>query len=57
MNNTYIMTCNCYEPPIRENVSVKADTLDEAWDKAKQKFARKYKVKQSDVGITATQRA
>ena len=47
-------TCNCYDPMFRELVSVKAKDLDEAWDKAKAKVARKYKAKKQDIYITST---
>lgn len=52
----FFMTCNCYEPPFREEVVVKADNVDEAWDKAKKKVARKYKVKADDISITSVRR-
>ena len=47
-------TCSCYEPPFYEKVSVKAETLDEAWDKAKKKAAGKHKAKVKDVAITSS---
>ena len=53
----YILTCNCYEPMFREDVKVKANDLDEAWDKAKAKASRKYKAKKNDVSITAVRPA
>ena len=40
----------------REVITVTADTLDEAWEKAKTKFARKYHTKKAFVDITATER-
>ena len=49
----FIMTCNCYEPMFREDIKVKANDLDEAWDKAKVKASRKYKAKKNDVSIAA----
>lgn len=49
----FILTCNCYEPMFREDIKVKADNLDEAWDKAKAKAGRKYKAKKNDINITA----
>ena len=52
----YTLTCNCYEPPTRENITVTADSIDEAWNKAKKKFARKIKAKIEDVNITACHR-
>ena len=48
----FILTCNCYEPMFREDIKVKANNLDEAWDKAKAKAARKYKAKKSYINIT-----
>ena len=47
------LTCSCYEPPFIETVSIKAEDLDEAWDKAKKKSARKHKAKVADICITA----
>lgn len=49
----FILTCNCYEPMFREDIKVKANDLNEAWDKAKAKAGRKYKAKKSDINITA----
>ena len=49
----YVLTCNCYEPMFREDVKVKAENLEEAWDKAKAKVGRKHKAKKSDINITA----
>ena len=51
----YILTCNCYMPPFREDVKVKATDLEKAWKKAKEKAARKYKAKIDDISITACQ--
>ena len=51
----YILTCNCYEPMFREKFKVKANDLDEAWEKAKAKAYRKYKAKKNDVYITAVE--
>lgn len=53
MMNKYTLTCNCYAPLVRDNVTVRAETLEEAWDKAKKKFGRKYKAKTIDINITA----
>lgn len=54
---TYKLTCNDYiQAMARESITVSADTLDKAWDKAKTKFARKYKTQKSFVEITAAQR-
>lgn len=47
-------TCNCYEPMFREDVTVTADTFDDAWNKAKERVAKKYKAKVEDVAITAS---
>lgn len=52
--NKYYMTCNCYEPLFREEMMVKAVNMDEAWDKAKKKAAKKYKANVADIEITAT---
>ena len=49
----YTMTCNCYDPLFREEISVKANTPEEAWELAKKKAARKYKAKKDDIHITA----
>lgn len=49
----FILTCNCYEPMFRENIKVKANNLEEAWDKAKSKAARKFKAKKHNINITA----
>lgn len=53
----YTITCNCYDPMIRDNIQIKADTLDEAWSKAVKKFCRKHKAKPSNVVITAVCRS
>lgn len=52
----YFMTCNCYDPLFREEIEVKAETIDDAWYKAKKKAARKYKAKVDDISITSTRR-
>ncbi len=49
----FILTCNCYNPMFREDIKIKANDLEEAWDKAKTKAARKYKAKKIDINITA----
>ena len=51
----FVLTCNCYEPMFREDVKVQANSLDEAWDKAKTKASRKYKAKKNNINITAVQ--
>lgn len=54
---TVILTCSdAVQAMERENVTVKAETLDEAWKIAKKRFARKYKTKQEYVDITAVRR-
>jgi len=40
----------------REVITVSAETHDEAWDKAKTKFARKYHTKKAYVNITGVER-
>ena len=50
----FTLTCNCYEPPVRADITVQAANLGEAWELAIKKFCRKYKAKKSDVSITAT---
>jgi hypothetical protein len=40
----------------REVITVSAETLDEAWEKAKTKFARKYHTKKAYVNITGVER-
>ena len=53
----YALTCSdAIQAMARETVTVTADTLDEAWEKAKAKFARKYKTKKAYVDITETHR-
>lgn len=47
-------TCNCYEPEFREDITVTAETFDEAWDLAKKKMARKHKAKLFNIRITAS---
>lgn len=54
---TYVLTCNdVIKAMEREDIKVTAETLDEAWDKAKTRFARKYKTKKEYVDITAVRR-
>ena len=51
------LTCNdSIKAMAREDVTVSAKTLDEAWDKAKAKFARKHKTRKDYVNITAVHR-
>lgn len=50
----YILTCcDVVKAMKREDVIVTAHTLDEAWEKAKTRFARKYKTSKNNVDITA----
>ena len=51
------LTCNdCIQAMKREVITVSAETHDEAWDKAKTKFARKYHTKKAYVNITGVER-
>ena len=47
-------TCSCYEPPFIVRVKVKANSFDEAWNKAIKKAARKHKAKGKYVAITSS---
>lgn len=50
----YQLTCNDVVRAMeRETVTVNAECLEDAFEKAKAKFARKYKTKKSFVDITA----
>ena len=50
----YTLTCSdIIKAMAREDITVTANTLDEAWEKAKVRFARKYKTKKEYVDITA----
>ncbi len=50
------LTCNdAYYAMVREDITVTATSLDEAWDKAKTRFARKHKTKKAYIDITAVQ--
>ena len=40
----------------REKMTVTADTLDEAWEKAKRRFARKFHTRKMYVAITGVER-
>ena len=54
---TVILTCNDVIKALeREDIKVTAETLEEAFEKAKKKFARKYKTKVEYVDITAVKR-
>ena len=53
----YRLTCSdVIQAMTRENVTATANTLDKAWEKAKTRFALKYKTKQDYVDITAVHR-
>lgn len=53
----YILTCNdSIQAMAREKMTVTADTLDEAWEKAKQRFARKFYTRKMYVAITGVER-
>lgn len=53
----YKLTCSdVMQAMAREIVTVTADDLDEAFRKAKQKFARKHKTRPSYVDITGIER-
>lgn len=52
----YFMTCNCYEPMFREEFSVYAEDINEAWDKAKTEASHKYDVNVENIAITSTRR-
>ena len=53
----YTLTCSdVIKAMAREDITVTANTLDEAWDKAKANFARKHKTKKDYVDITAVKR-
>ena len=54
---TFRLTCNdSIQAMEREVVTVTAATLDEAWEKAKTKFARKYRTRKAYVSITGIER-
>ncbi len=53
----YRLTCSdVIKAMARETVTVTANTLDDAWEKAKTRFARKYRTKKDYVNITAVER-
>lgn len=53
----YILTCNdSIQSMAREKMTVTADTLDEAWEKAKQRFVRKFHTRKMYVTITVVER-
>lgn len=55
MMKQWAMTCNNTVMMWRDRILVKAETLDEAWDKAKAKARRKYGGRLRDIHITATE--
>lgn len=53
----YILTCNdSIQSMTREKMTVTADTFDEAWEKAKQRFVRKFHTRKMYVAITVVER-
>lgn len=56
----YILTCNIFDPFFntieRVRLKIKADSLDEAFDSAKSKLARKHKTKADFISITGVER-
>lgn len=54
---TWVLTCNdAIQAMIREDLTVSGDDLDEAWEKAKRRFARKYHTRVEYVTITGCRR-
>ncbi len=54
----YILTCNdAILAMERADITVTAETIDEAFDKAKARFARKFKTSKAFVNITAVRTA
>jgi len=54
--NHYVLTCNCYEPAFREDIDIWAENLEDAFQKAKLKAAKKHRAKIRDIAITATRK-
>lgn len=53
----YILTCSdCIQAMALERMTVTADNLDEAWEKAKRRFVRKYHTRKMYVAITGVER-
>lgn len=53
----YRLTCSdIIKAMARETITVTANTLDDAWEKAKTRFARKYGTKKDYISITAVER-
>ena len=49
----YILTCSAsIQAMAREKMTVTADTLDEAWEKAKRRFVRQFHTRKMYVAIT-----
>ena len=57
MNAEYTLVCNdVIQSMARDRITVSAESLGEAFEKAKAKFARKHKTKKSYVNITGIER-
>lgn len=53
----YILTRNdSIQSMTREKMTVTADTLDEAWEKAKRRFVKKFHTRKMYVAITGVER-
>ena len=53
----YILTCSdSIQAMALEKMTVTADNLDEAWEKAKLRFVRKYHTRKMYVAITGVER-
>lgn len=53
----FVLTCNdTIRALVREDVTVTAETLDDAWELAKKRFARKHKTRKEYIDITAVRR-
>ena len=53
----YILTCSdSIQAMALERMTVTADNLDEAWEKAKCRFVRKYHTRKMYVAITGVER-
>lgn len=52
----YILTCSdSIRAMVREKMTVTADTLDEAWEKARRRFVRKFHTRKMYVAITGVE--
>lgn len=50
----YVLTCNdAYNAMVREDITVEAEDLDEAFEKARKRFCRRHRTKAEYVDITA----